>query len=83
MDNVIEQWNHVRELVDAAGRPVDAFGGEAVVFTTKGPDAVAERIASWEAAGGTHASVNTMGHGFTETEQHVDYISQVAEALGR
>ena len=83
VDNVIEQWNQVRDLVAHAGRPVDDFGGEAIVFTTKGPEAVAERIASWEAAGGTHASVNTMGHGFTDAEQHVDYIAAVAQALGR
>jgi probable F420-dependent oxidoreductase len=83
VDSVIEQWNHVRDLVDAAGRPIDGFGGEAVLFSNKGPEAVAERMASWEAAGGTHASVNTMGHGFTETEQHVEYIAAVAEALGR
>ncbi|MBA2608709.1 MAG: LLM class F420-dependent oxidoreductase [Actinobacteria bacterium] len=83
VDNVIEQWNLMRDLVDQAGRSVDSFGGEAVVFTKHGPEAVAERIASWEAAGGTHAAVNTMGHGFTETEQHVDYIAMVAQALGR
>lgn len=83
VDNVIEQWNQIRDLVAEAGRSVDDFGGEAIVFTTKGPEAVAERIASWEAAGGTHASVNTMGHGFTETEQHVEYIAAVAQALGR
>jgi probable F420-dependent oxidoreductase len=83
VDNVIEQWNHVRDLVDGAGRSTDDFGGEAVVFTTQGPAAIAERIASWEAAGGTHASVNTMGHGFTDTEQHVDYLAAVASALAR
>lgn len=83
VDRLIDQWNHVRELVAAEGRDVASFGGEAVIFTSKGPSAAAERIAQWEEAGGTHASVNTMGHGFTETEQHLGYIEEVAAALGR
>jgi probable F420-dependent oxidoreductase len=83
VDRVVEHWNRVRDMVADAGRPVEGFGGEAVVFTTKGPAAVAERMAAWEQAGGTHASVNTMGHGFTDVEQHVEYLAAVAEALGR
>ena len=32
-------------------------------------------------AGGTHASVVTMGQKFTTTEQHIDYMKRVAEAI--
>ncbi len=81
-DHVVAQWNVVRDLVAAAGRSVDAFGGETVIFSTRGPDAVAERIEEWRVAHGTHASINTMGHGFTEVEQHVDYLAAVANAVG-
>jgi alkanesulfonate monooxygenase SsuD/methylene tetrahydromethanopterin reductase-like flavin-dependent oxidoreductase (luciferase family) len=82
-DHVIQTWNEVRDLVAAAGRSVDDFGGETVVFSTSGPARVAEHIAAWEEAGGTHASVNTMNHGFTDVEQHVDYLVAVKDALGR
>ncbi len=81
--DVIDHWQRIRDLVDGAGRSVDAFGGEAVVFSTSGPERVAEHIAAWGEAGGTHASVNTMNHGFTDVEQHVEYIGAVQSALGR
>ena len=82
-ETVVAQWDHVRELVSAAGRAVDGFGGETVVFTTRGPEAVAERIETWGAAGGTHAAVNTMGHGFGHVDEHLAYLSAVAAAIGR
>jgi len=81
-DHVIEQWNALREMVAKADRSVDDFGGELIAFTTKGPDRLAERLAEWEAAGGTHASVNTMNHGFTTVDEHVDYLAAVANAVG-
>ncbi|MEY2425213.1 MAG: hypothetical protein QOI61_785 [Actinomycetota bacterium] len=81
--DMIDTWNHVRDLVAGAGRAVDDFGGESVVFSTRGPGQIAEHIATWTEAGGTHASVNTMNHGFTNVEQHIDYIASVREELDR
>ena len=42
---------------------------------------VAERVEAWDQAGGTHASVVTMGLGLDSTEAHLDYLGQVAGAL--
>jgi probable F420-dependent oxidoreductase len=80
--NVVEVWDQMREAVVANGRRAEDFGGEAVMFSTKGPARVAELMHEWGNAGGTHTSVVTMNLGFTEVEQHVDYLNQVREALG-
>ena len=53
------------------------------MFTTKGPEEVAARIARWGGVGGTHAAVVTMNLGLDSTEAHLDYIAKVADALGR
>ena len=81
-DQVIASWNEMRDDVSANGRSVDDFGGELIAFTTKGPEQLAVRIGEWRDAGGTHASVNTMGHGFITVAQHVDYLASVADAVG-
>jgi hypothetical protein len=47
-----------------------------------GVEAAADTIKRWEDAGGTHASVVTMGMGFGATEAHVDYIADVAAKVG-
>jgi probable F420-dependent oxidoreductase len=80
---VIDVWRQMRDAVAANGRSAENFGGEAVMFSTKGAARVAELMGEWEEAGGTHASVVTMNLGFTDVEQHVDYLNQVREALGR
>ena len=73
----------MQDLLASNDRRVEDFGAETVVFSTSGAERVAEHIAAWEEAGGTHASVATMNFGFTDVEQHVDYLNQVRSALGR
>ena len=79
----VEQWGRMREMVVANGRSAEDFGGEKIVFSTSGPARIAEQVASWGEAGGTHACVSTMNLGFTDVEQHVDYLASVIDALGR
>jgi hypothetical protein len=47
-----------------------------------GVEATADTIKRWEDAGGTHASVVTMGMGFDSTQAHLDYIADVAAKVG-
>ena len=53
------------------------------MLTAKGPDQVVERALRWRDAGGTHASVVTMGLGFGMIDEHIDYMKRVADALGK
>ena len=79
--DVHDGWARVRRLVVEQGRSPEEFGGELAVLSRKGPADVAARVEAWDAAGGTHASVVTMGLGLDSTEAHLDYVGRVAEAL--
>jgi len=80
---VFDSWKRVKELLGEGGRSVEGFGAESFVRTDKGPEAAVDRMHEWRDAGGTHASVVTMGHGFTTVDEHVDYLVRVATALQR
>ena len=82
-DNVVATWTQMQERLAANDRRVEDFGAEAVIYSSSGVGRVAEQVAAWEAAGGTHAAVLTMNHGFSDVEQHVDYLNEVKTALHR
>ena len=79
----LEAWDAIRKQVAEAGRSVDDFGGEWALGGNKGPDDIAAKVEAWTKAGGTHASVVTMGLGLDSTEAYIDYLGRVATALGR
>lgn len=80
---VVEVWDALRERVAAQGRPVEDFGGEYVALSRSGVGDLAAKVERWREAGGTHASVLTMGLGLGSVGAHVEYLAGVAEALGR
>jgi dihydrodipicolinate synthase/N-acetylneuraminate lyase len=51
------------------------------MLTAKGTEATVDTAKRWRDLGGSHVSVNTMGQNFTTTDQHLDYIKKVADAL--
>jgi hypothetical protein len=67
----------LQELLSEQGRSVEGFGAERVVRRDE-PAAAVEELRGWEAAGGTHGSVVTMGLGFESLDDHLDYIGRVA-----
>ena len=71
----------LRRHLEAEGRAAQPFGLQRNMLTAKTPEAVVERASRWRDAGGTHASVITMGCGLTTIDAHIDYITKVAEAL--
>jgi probable F420-dependent oxidoreductase len=82
-EDVFGAWDRIRDRVAEAGRAVERFGGEYVVMSRKGPEAVAAKITAWRDAGGTHAAVLTMGLGIDSTDGHIEYLAAVADVLGR
>lgn len=40
---------------------------------------VGETVRRWAEAGGTHATISTMGLGYTSVEHHLDYAAQALE----
>jgi probable F420-dependent oxidoreductase len=81
IDRAVEAWNRLRERLDGLGRSVDDFGAEYVALPGRGQDELAAQLDAWREAGGTHASVATMGLGLDSTEAHIDYLASVAHAL--
>ncbi|HUR78588.1 MAG TPA: LLM class F420-dependent oxidoreductase [Acidimicrobiales bacterium] len=81
--DVIGTWERVKEMVAANGRAVADFGAETVVYSTTGPERVAEHMAAWREAGGTHVSLSTMNHGFATVDEHISYMDAVAKAVSR
>jgi probable F420-dependent oxidoreductase len=80
-DRTIEAWKRLRGRVRDLGRSVDDFGGESVVRARGELTALADQIAGWREAGGTHVSVVSMGLGLDSVEAHIDYFASVADAV--
>jgi probable F420-dependent oxidoreductase len=82
IDQTIENWKRLRELVSRVGRPVEDFGGDYVALSGANVGELTSELDAWRGAGGTHASVVTMGLGLDSIGSHIDFITTVADALG-
>jgi len=76
--------DHVRGLVEDAGRDPDAFGfeGQLPVSALGSADAWAQDAERWRAAGATHVALNTVGGGLQGAAEHIRRLADVAEAIG-
>lgn len=79
--DAFEQIANLKQHLRDEGRAGEQFGFHCNMLKAKTPEAVVETAARWRDAGGTHASVVTMGHGFQSTDEHIDYMKRVAEAI--
>jgi probable F420-dependent oxidoreductase len=74
-----------REIVNqaavAAGRDPAALGMEGRVSWTGSTDKVIARAGTWRDAGASHLSVNTMGAGLADVDQHLAALEEIARAL--
>ena len=66
--------------VEAAGRSVEGFGAELIVSSGDLGEMV-DAVQRWREAGGTHASVVTMGLGLDTAAAQIDHLGAVREAL--
>jgi probable F420-dependent oxidoreductase len=82
-DSTIAAWDHIRGLLREAGRSPDSFGGDFILQPFPGQKfdeaQTVDRLRRLQDAGATHASVVTMGQGFTETDQHLDFFAEVKQ----
>ncbi|MCB2079764.1 MAG: LLM class F420-dependent oxidoreductase [Novosphingobium sp.] len=74
------QAERVRELMREYGRS-GPFGLQCNMLKAKTPDAVVDTAKRWQDAGGTSAAFHTMGQDFSSTEDHLDYMKRVADAV--
>jgi probable F420-dependent oxidoreductase len=81
-DHAIDAWRRLRDRVSSLDRPVEDFGGDYVALSGADLGELTKEIEAWREAGGTDASVVTMGLGLNSIDAHIDYLVSVAEALG-
>jgi probable F420-dependent oxidoreductase len=72
----------VEQAAAEAGRDPAAIGMEGRVTFTGDVDDLTARTGSWEQAGASHLSVNTMSTGLVGVDQHLAALELAAEALG-
>lgn len=84
-ESALPGWTRVRELLAQAGRPVEGFGGHLIVQDSQARGlAVQDTVDAmnrWRDAGGTHASVGTMGRGHATPDAHIDFLAEVRQHL--
>jgi probable F420-dependent oxidoreductase len=84
VDHAVDSWQRLRERVLAHGRSIENFGADLLVRPQDGGVGdVPAVIAAWREAGGTHASVVTMGLGMASADSHIDYLASIAAALAQ
>jgi probable F420-dependent oxidoreductase len=79
-------WQRLQQLLAGQGRSSAEFQA---IFLAQDPRAgglapaeAADAVRRWEDAGGTHASVVTMGRGYTTVEQHIAHLEEARARLG-
>lgn len=73
----------LRALLNEAGRGSEAFELRCNMLKARSAQDVVETAKRWADVGGTHVAINTMGMGFTTTNQHLDYLAEVKNAVSR
>lgn len=76
-DRVIEGKARVEHYLTEAGRSTADFGHDLITLRAKTVDETLATLDAWREAGGTHASVCTMGMGLDSIEAHLDFMGQV------
>jgi hypothetical protein len=81
IDSCVDAIGSVLGHLAAAGRSPDGFGWEYVGVNLTSVNDVRENFDIWRAAGGTHASVVSMGTNFDNTDAHIDYLGRALSAV--
>jgi probable F420-dependent oxidoreductase len=81
-ERIVEGWRRLQAILAEEDRPGQEFGAEYLVSVAVDPQGAADIVRRWQDEGGTHVGIRTMGHGFTEPEQHIAYLAEVKQRLG-
>jgi probable F420-dependent oxidoreductase len=76
LDHAVGCLDRIRGYLADAGRDPTGFGAELLVQHSD-PDAVADVVAGWRCAGGTHVSIVTMNMGLDSTAAHLDLAHRI------
>jgi len=79
----IKSLNFLKGFLDEAGRDPSSFGLQCNLSLGTPLDDIVREAEGWQAAGGTHFAVNTMGGGLTTLDQHLAYLEGAADRLAK
>lgn len=71
----------VKHHLAEAGRSTAGYGLDFITNTARSVDDAVRAVETWREAGGTHASVCTMGMGFKTADAHLDFMAEVKARL--
>ena len=74
-------WARTRELLAKAGRSEAAFGRDYIPLQVAGAEEAADVLKRWRDGGGTHGTISSLGRGFTDIQQHIDFVGEVRGKL--
>jgi probable F420-dependent oxidoreductase len=83
VDDARQSSARIAHYLNEAGRTSEGFGLELPIGGPKTPAETAETIAQWQEAGGTHASIVTMGKNLRTPQAHIDYIAEARTHIDR
>jgi probable F420-dependent oxidoreductase len=73
----------IAKAAEEVGRDPASIGMEGrVVWSPGDPDRFARQVERWRAAGATHVTINTMDTGQASVDDHLEALTQAAEAAG-
>jgi probable F420-dependent oxidoreductase len=81
VDHAVDSWTRMRARVSDLGRSAADFGGDYVALSGADVGKLTTEIDAWREAGGTHASVVTMGLGLDSPAGHLSYLTSLANTL--
>ena len=82
VETALAGLERTRELLAEEGRDIAGFGCELILTRARTAADVARTAEQWAAVGGTGVSVLTMKVGLDGYAAHVEYIAEVAAAVG-
>jgi len=81
IDHATQGWERVRHHLKESGRDEKSFGRELITIRATNLQETVDTVKRWQDLGGTHASVNPMGKGFTTAKAHIDFLSEVRHRI--
>ena len=81
--DAFEQLRKLDDFLAEEGRGKADFGKQCHMLRAKSADDAVDTALRWRDAGGTHATVNSMGMGFKVAQEHAAYFETVAEKAAK
>lgn len=80
-ERILPGWRQVQHFLEEEGRAASSFAAEYLTPDGSTVEQVVDLIRRWRDAGGSHAAVRSMGNGFTDVRQHIDFFGEVQQQL--